>query len=152
MKGTFCRRRAAGVADVLGNFLLVAIVVVLAVVLYAVVSNAMQPVPQSLTLFVSQGPVTTNATNATLNDTYLEVEQRLGQGDVLWNDSTFQITITTPSGTLLTGHNISIIDLTGDGRAGGGDRVAVRGMTGAYHGAMFHMYFRNRLVCELTLP
>lgn len=143
-------RRA--VSPVIGTILMVAITIVLAAVLYTIVSNMGSTPPQGLQLIMSTSTVTHNASNDSRNDTYLTIESKIGPGEIEWNSSVVQVIITASDATVLTDHNITIDDSNLDGKASAADRIWIRGMTGPYHGAQFRLYYDGKVVCELTLP
>jgi FlaG/FlaF family flagellin (archaellin) len=140
------RRRNDGVSAVLGEIMLVAITIVLAVVLYLMVSAPSSPPSQPISLLLEQKAPTHNATNASRNDTAFQVTAKLGTGDILWNDSSLQTTIVALNGTQLLGHAIQYNDGVMDGKAGAGDSIIIHGMTNAYHGATFQVFYKGRLV------
>lgn len=139
-------RRKDGVSAVVGEILLVAITIVLAAVLYLMVSAPSAPPTQGLSLVLNQRDSVHNATNASRNDTTFEVSAKLGSGDLLWNDSSLQSTVTATNGTSLSLHSVEFNDTIKDGKAGSGDHITVRGMTGAYHGASFMIFYNGRQV------
>src|SRR5690349_5089482 len=126
--------------------MLVAIVVVLAVVLYLMVATPAAPPRQPLSLVLTQRDATHNATNASRNDTSFEVSAKLGAGELWWNDTTLHSTVTATNGTPLFLHVVDYNDTVVDGKAGAGDHIFLRGMTGAYHGASFMIYYEGRQV------
>ena len=142
-------RRA--VSAVVGAVLMVAVTVVLAAVLYSMVVNTVPPARQPVSLVVTQGPTTANATNASRNDTYLEVIRKLGTDDLRWNESSFGLLVQGANGTSLVAHTWAVTDLDGDGRAGAGDRILVRGMDAAYHGAHLRVYYQGAIASDVVL-
>lgn len=140
-------------SPVIGTILMVAITVVLAAVLYVLVASLIQPPQgQTLNLVLAGSPTTTNTTNSQWNDTFYTVSAKVGPGEIYWNGSELEMFLYSPSGILLTGHNISMEDLNPDGKATAGDKIHIRGMTSAYHGGTFKMLWDGAVVCELTLP
>ncbi len=145
------RANRHAVSAVIGAIMMVAVTVVLAAVLYALVVNTAPPSRQPVSLVVTQGPTTTNSTNASRNDTYLEVIRKLGSDDLRWNDSSFGFLVQGANGTSLVAHTWAVTDLDQDGRAGAGDRIFVRGMDAPYHGARLKVYYQGAIACEVVL-
>jgi flagellin-like protein len=147
------RSRTRAVSPVIGTILMVAITVVLAAVLYVMVSSLIQPPGgQSLHLVLAGSSTTVNTTNSQWNDTFYTVSAKVGPGDIYWNSSQLQVFCYSPSGILLTGHNVTYEDLNPDGKASAGDKIHVRGMTSAYHAGVFKMLWDGAVVAELALP
>lgn len=131
---------------------MVAVTIVLAAVLYTIVSNMGGTPPQGLQLFMSTSTVTQNATDSTRNDTFLTIQSKIGPGEIDWNSSALQFIITASNASVLTDHNLSIDDANLDGKASAADRIWIRGMTGAYHGAQLRIYYDGKVVSEILLP
>lgn len=141
------------VSSVVGTILMVAMTIVLATLLFLMISNAMGPPPVLKPLLImTAGPATANATNASLNDTVIDVQSKTGQGDILLNNSQLEIFIDCACGPRLTGHNVTFEDVNRDGLAGGGDRIRIRGMTSQYHGAKVRVFYAGAPAGEVTLP
>jgi FlaG/FlaF family flagellin (archaellin) len=138
---------------VIGTILMVAITVVLAALLYVLVSSLLQPpAGQSLHLVLTASPNTTNATNSSWRDTYFTVQAKTGPGEIYWNSSSLQVLVFSPDGILLTGHNISFDDQNPGGKADAGDKIHLRGMTSAYPGGKMKLLWDNAVVAEIAIP
>lgn len=147
------RRNSGAVSPVIGTILMVAITVVLAAVLYVMVSSLIQPPQgQSLHLVLAGSGLTTNTTNSQWNDTFYTVSAKVGPGEIYWNGSELEVFLYSADGILLTGHNITYEDLNPDGKASAGDKIHVRGMTSAYHGGAFKIFWDGAIVAELSVP
>ncbi len=136
---------------VLGEIMLVVITVVLAAVLYLMVSAPAAPQSQPLSLLLEQKSPTHNATNASRNDTAFQVTAKLGTGDLFWNDSSLQATIVSLNGTTLFWHAMVYNDTVMDGKAGAGDSIVIRGMTDEYHHATLRLFYQGRQIYTGTI-
>jgi flagellin-like protein len=147
--GPYGRR---GVSEVLGTFLMLAVTLVLVVVLFLMISGPATPPPETSQLVFEVQPYTQNATNASRNDTFFTIQAKLGNGEVFWNDSSLQLYILDNNGSLLSGHNQTFLDLNQNGKADGGDRVVIRGMTAAYHQLRLRINYHQRIIADIALP
>lgn len=148
----FGRPSRRAVSEVLGVFLMVAVTLVLVVVLFLMISGPANPPPETSQIIFEVHPNTQNATNASRNDTFFTIQAKLGNGEIFWNDSSLQIYILDLNGTLLLAHNQTYDDMNHNGKADGGDRVNIRGMTAVYHGLHMRINYHQRVVSEIALP
>lgn len=145
------RERAA--SETLGTFLMVAVTLVLVGVLFIMmVGGTGAPASETSTLVFSVGAQTPNATNQSRNDTLYTVTAKLGNGDIVWNDSTFHIYIADNFGSVLSQHNLTTTDVNGNGRVDSGDQVRILGWPPAYHGLRVTVVFHNRIVGDVAVP
>ena len=122
MKKTWIRKDNKGVSPVIATILMVAITVVLAAVLYLMVSNFTDTGGGGSEPTITLGAVEQTAGNATIEIAGASHTNDLGKYSLilLANDVTvtdFDTVSTTPTGS------ITYLDINGDGKLGSGDKI-----------------------------
>jgi FlaG/FlaF family flagellin (archaellin) len=128
----------------MGTILMVAITVVLAAVLYVIVSpmiNTTEEPPLDL-IILDQGSVVQS--DPTHWDTFFTVSQVDSSKKFEWTD--ISMVIIGDNGSLLTDATLSHADADADGVLEPSDSVLVTGMTDAYVGATLKVLYRGSMI------
>ncbi len=142
------RNDREAVSPVIGTILMVAVTVVLAAVLYIVVSPMINPAenkPEE-NILILQGAVTGNITVPGTYDTFYTVVHV--SSIQKYPDPDLSFVIMSDSGSLLTDATIDFDDSNDNGYVSEGDSILVRGMTMDYHGATVKVLFHGSMICK----
>ena len=153
MKNEIRRYRNDGeaVSPVIGTVLMVAITVVLAAVLYVVISPMINPSedkPQE-NFLLDQGAVSGNLTVPGTYDTFFTV--MVVKSVQKYPDPDLSFVIMTDTGSLLTDATIDYDDANDNGYVSEGDSILVRGMTLDYQGATLKVLYHGSLICHTSV-
>lgn len=153
MKNKMRRYRNDGeaVSPVIGTILMVAITVVLAAVLYVVVSPMINPSedkPQE-NFLLRQGAVTGNQTVLGTYDTFFTVT--VVSSVQKYPDPDLSFVIMSDDGSLLTDATIYYDDANDNGYVSEGDSILVRGMTLEYQGATLKVLYHGSMICQKSV-
>jgi flagellin-like protein len=148
----FRRPSRSGVSPVVAEVLMIAVTLLLAAVLFVMLTGPASPPPETSTLVFSVNPLTQNANNASRNDTFVSIASKLGTGELFWTDPSLNIYVLDNNGTVMTAHNASFSDLNNNSKVDAGDRITIRSMTAAYHGLHLIVHYHNRIVGDIELP
>lgn len=134
------------VSPVIGTVLMVAVTVVLAAVLYVVVSPMIDPTdttPEE-NILIQQGAVNGNLTIPNTYDTFFTVVSV--SSIQKYPDPDLSFVIMSDSGSLLTDATIDFDDSNDNGYVSEGDSILVRGMTLEYQGATLKVLFHGSMI------
>ena len=153
MKNEIRRYRNDGeaVSPVIGTILMVAVTVVLAAVLYIVVSPMINPAedkPEE-NILLYQGAVNGNSTVPGTYDTFFSVIHVSSVQK--YPDPDLSFVIMTDTGSLLTDATIYYDDANDNGYVSEGDSILVRGMTLDYQGATLKVLYRGSMICQKSV-
>jgi len=128
-------REEVSVSPVIGTILMVTITVVLAAVLWMLISHMVNPPekPPEDVLLIRQGPTT--QPDANHYDTFFTVIQVRSDGKYKVADLSY--TLQGTSGSLLTDATFAFSDSNGDGYVTEGDAIQIIGMHDNYKGGTF---------------
>jgi FlaG/FlaF family flagellin (archaellin) len=129
---------------VIGTVLMVAVTVVLAAIVYLIVSPLVNPVeepPEDIVL-IQQGRII--QIDPTHWDTSYNIVEVRTKEAYLWNSCSF--TCQGTHGSLITDATITPHDANGDGYITEGDTVTIAGMTDEYQGALFKIHYMGNMI------
>jgi len=145
------RRDGEAVSPVIGTILMVAVTVVLAAVLYIVVSpmiNTADVKPEE-NILIRQGAVSGNLTVPGTYDTFYTVVSV--SSIQKYPDPDLSFVIMADSGSLLTDATIDYDDANDNGYVSEGDSILVRGMTLEYQGATLKVLYKGSMICKSSV-
>ena len=144
MKKTWIRKDDKGVSPVIATILMVAITVVLAAVLYLMVSNFTQTDAGGDAPTITLGSVGISGGNATIEIAGASAAKDLDQFKIIVLETTgagVDSTIEMDPVSAGTSSNITVIDVNGDGKLGSGDKMKIRSGEGGEYELI--LYWRS---------